>query len=239
MALRHPSSLTEQVQLVTPATPTVLVLSMQPLVAALLGMLLDLLGYRPVFAGEGERLEDVLLRHPSLFVALLDGDTEEAVSDAFFARAAQAKLGLAVFGVQGRAPRLARGARDRGVPWFEVPIGLQDLSRAVELAAASDWWRRRSERRAAGSEGGDGRLVFVDPHGRRWSVYDRRSGVDRRGAGEAEVQRVFVDESGGEWACELTPGDRAGDEGPSAARVPSPAELQRQLERAVRVGRAD
>jgi hypothetical protein len=233
------------VLLVTPPTSTVLVLSSQPLVAALLGMLLDLLGYRPVFAADGERPEDALQRQHPLFAVLIDGETEAAVSDAFFARAAQGRLGLAFFGVRGRTPALARLARDRGVPWFEVPLELQELSRAVEMAAASDWWRRRGERRASpgAAHADDGGLVFVDPVGRRWCVYDRRRGVDRRGSGEAEVQRVFVNDAGEEWTYRMAAQDVAGSgasgDGDDPPRLPSPAELQRQLELAVRVERGD
>jgi hypothetical protein len=230
------------VPLVTPPTSTVLVLSPQPLVAALLGMLLDLLGYRAVFAAPEEQPEDALGRDNLLVAVLVDGDV--ALSDAFFARAAQRRLGVALFGVHGRPPghaRLARLAADRGIPSFELPLDLQELSHAVERAAASDWWRRRPERRAAPREESDEqeRLVFVDPVGRRWSVYDRRSGVDRRGAGDGEVQRVFVNDEGEEWAFQLE-GSRAVDERPvDTLRVPSPAELQRQLDLAVRVERGD
>jgi hypothetical protein len=228
------------VQLVTPPTSTVLVLSAQPLVAALLGMLLDLLGYRPVFAADGERPEEALQRQHPLFGVLVDGDTEAAASDAFFARAAQGRVGLAFFGVRGRTPALAPLAHERGVPWFEVPLDLQELARAVEKAAASDWWRRRPERRAATCAGhADGGLVFVDPTGHRWCVYDRRRGVDRRSVGDAEVQRVFVNDAGEEWtyAMKGASGDVGADDDPS--RVPSPAELQRQLAHAVRVERGD
>jgi hypothetical protein len=223
---------------VTPPTSTVLVLSSQPLVVALLGMLLDLLGYRAIFAATGELPEDALQRDQALAAVLVDGDV--SLSDAFFARAAQRRLGVALFGVHGRLPgnsRLARLAADRGIPSFEIPLDLQELSRAVERAAASDWWRRRPERRAAqkGESEREERLVFVDPVGRRWSVYDRRRGVDRRGAGDSEVQRVFVNDAGEEWAYELA-GSRATDErSPDSLGVPSPAELQRQLDLAVRL----
>jgi hypothetical protein len=228
------------VQLVTPPTSTVLVLSSQPLVAALLGMLLDLLGYRPVFAADGERPEDALQRQHPLFGVLVDGDTEAAASDAFFARAAQGRVGLAFFGVRGRTPAHAPLARERGVPSFELPLDLQELSRAVEMAAASDWWRRRSERRATPHlEHADGGLVFVDPAGHRWSVYDRRRGVDRRAAGDSEVQRVFVNDAGEEWTYAMNGASVDVGTGADEPRVPSPAELQRQLEGAVRVERGD
>lgn len=222
----------------TPATSTVLVLSEQPLVAALLGMLLELLGYRPAFAEAGERPEDALRRARPLFVVLLDQEMDAAVSDVFFARA-RSKIGLAVFGVRDRADRLAQLARERGVPWFEVPLGLEELSRAVKLAAASDWWRRRPERRATDGRGArtevgsDGRLAFIDLGGRRWSVFDRRRSVDRRGAGTPMLYRVFVNEAGEEWACPLGPPARGHEN--DGAGTPSPEELQRQLDRAVRV----
>jgi CheY-like chemotaxis protein len=228
---------------VTPATSTVLVLSEQPVVAALLGMLLDLIGYRPAFADDGERPEEALRRVRPVFVVLLDQEMEAAASDVFFARAAQHKVGLAVFGPRARSDRLAELAHERGVPWFEVPLDLESLVRAVEMAAASDWWRRRPDRRsgapAEGTEArterdADGRLVFVDPEGRRWSVYDRRRTVDRRGAGRPILHRFFVNEAGEEWAVPLAAA-RGGAGASAGEGAPSPEELQRQLERASRV----
>ncbi len=213
------------------------------MVAALLGMLLDLIGYRPAFAETGERPEEALRRVRPVFVVLLDQEMEAAASDVFFARAAQHKVGLAVFGPRAGGDRLAELARRRGVPWFEVPLDLESLVRAVEKAAASSWWRRRPERRSGARVDGtaprternvDGRLVFVDPEGRRWSVYDRRHTVDRRGAGRPILHRFFVNESGEAWAVPLT-GAVDGEDAASADGVPSPQELQRQLERASRV----
>ena len=214
--------------------------------AALLGMLLDLIGYRAAFAEDGERPEEALRRVRPVFVVLLDQEMEAAASDVFFARAAQHKVGLAVFGPRARSDRLAELARERGVPWFEVPLDLQSLARAVEMAAASTWWRRRPDRRAetpadasVGTEprterDTDGRLIFVDPEGRRWSVYDRRRSVDRRGAGRPILHRFFVNEAGEAWAIPLAGG--GGTEGdPGGDGVPSPEELRRQLERASRV----
>ena len=222
----------------TPATSTVLVFSEQPLVAALLGMLLELLGYQPAFAGAGERPEEALRRVRPVFVVLLDQEMDAAVSDVFFARAAQHKVGLAVFGVHARADRLALLARERGVPWFEVPLDLQAFARAVEMAASSDWWRRRPERRAVPrtERGSDGRLVFIDPGGRRWAVFDRRRSVDRRGAGTPVLHRFFVNEKGEEWACLLGAEEQVERDASEAPRdAPSAEELQRQLRRAVRV----
>ena len=74
----------------------------------------------------------------------------------------------------------------------------------------------------------DGTLIFGDRHGRRWHVYDRRSG-DRRGSrvlGQGSgFDRIFVNEAGEEWWYEL----RAEELIDETAQT-----LERQLARAVR-----
>ena len=73
----------------------------------------------------------------------------------------------------------------------------------------------------------DGTLIFGDPFGARWRVYDRRS-IDRR-AGHGRMShplyRVFVNDAGEEWRC-LLDDDEIIDETAVA--------LEAQLERAVR-----
>jgi hypothetical protein len=86
-----------------------------------------------------------------------------------------------------------------------------------------------SERRSPHTAPGpDGTLIFGDRHGGRWQVYDRRSG-ERRGSrvlGQASgFDRVFVNEAGEEWLCELR-AEELIDETAFA--------LERQLARAVR-----
>ena len=175
--------------------PTVLVLSDDPMSAALLGLLLELASYRPVFTAEGERPEDAIARIRPLFVVLVDGALDAARSDLFFARAAQQQVGIAIFTAPGRARE--QHARDRGIVVFELPLESTSLDQVIRMAAASQWWHRGADRRILphAEYAHDGGLVFQDRTGQRWSVYDRR-GSDRRRDVADPTTREFVSEIG-------------------------------------------
>lgn len=215
---------------------SVLILSDDPLLAALLGVLADMLGHTPKFADAGERPEDALARVRPVFVVLLDASLDAAASDLFFARAAQRRLGVAVLATGGHA-ELAGRARARGVPWFDVPSDVDQFARVLEAAAGSEWWRPEPDRRRAptAERRQDGSVLFVDRAGGRWSVYDRRGGERRAPSDwpandegrrrDRATQRIFVSEHGRTWQCALRRED-TGD--------PTPDALERQLARAVR-----
>ena len=172
---------------------------------ALIGLLVELADFTPVFAEDGERPEDALNRVRPAFVVLVDDTLDAVRSDLFFARAAQRKVGLAVFAGRNSRRELESGIGARGIPYFELPIEVDNLARILRTAASTEWWQRGGDRRAlpAAERDGDDGLVFVDRTGRRWQVYDRR-GSDRRqrtpdGDGVApgtRTTRVFVNEAG-------------------------------------------
>lgn len=185
--------------------PAVLLLSDDPVTLALLGLLVELANFTPLFAEKGERPEDALARPRPVLVALIDDTLEAARSDVFFAHAAQRRAALAIFPGKGSRRELMRRTGERGIPYFELPTDVADLARVIRTAAATTWWKRSADRRmlpAAERSGEDG-LFFVDRAGRRWQVYDRR-GADRRHAGDHDVvTRHFVSE-GESLATRLT-----------------------------------
>lgn len=201
---------------VVTARPTVLLLSDDAMTLALFGMLIELAGFAPAFAAPGERADDAITRVRPLLVVLLDDTSAGARSDLFFARAAQRRIALAVFPGKGSSGELMKVMGERGIPWFELPVDVENLTRAINSAATMEWWGRGSERRllpaAERAEGGG--LFFVDRAGRRWKVYDRR-GTERRHllAAESElpngpddtapVTRLFVRDDGLAVASEL------------------------------------
>lgn len=204
---------------------------------ALLGMLVELAQYAPVFAEAGERPEDAIDRVRPAFVVLVDDLLEAARSDLFFARAARRRIGVAIFGRQGAGRELAAHARSRGIPAFELPTDAERLARVIEAAAAAMWWRRGADRRARRTRPPDDRfqLVFTDRRGRRWLAFDRR-GADRRqereldaGAPGPGTTRLFVSEDGEARCCEL----RADE-----VNERSQDDLERQLARATDVATA-
>lgn len=113
----------------------VLVLAQDPMVAALLGMLLELEGCEPVFAEPGERPEAAIGRLRPPLIILLDGEMEVAQSDLFFARAAKSHATVVLFG-RGADPDVAEAARRRGILWFAMPTDRPTLVRVLEAALA-------------------------------------------------------------------------------------------------------
>ena len=196
----------------SPRSARVLILTPQPLLAALLGMLLELEQFEPVFAEPDETPEDAIARVRPLLVVLLDGDLDAARSDLFFARAAKRGIRVVLFQPPGGGTHAREIAEARALPWFTLPIDRANLARI--LGDGTPRTRAgRERRRASVSMASDGSMIFDDASGRRWVVYDRR-GTDRRGGGEAlgaganvedaNGYRAFVSETGEEWRVPFT-----------------------------------
>lgn len=195
---------------------------------ALLGLLVELANYTPIFAGENERPEDALARVRPVLVVLIDDTLEAVRSDVFFARAAQQRAAIAVFSGRTSRRELMTRIGERGIPYFDLPIDGADLGRVIRTAAATTWWKRNPERRAlpAAERVDEGGLFFVDRAGRRWRVYDRRGSERRQAAGDGEITRVFFSE-GSSVAIRL---------GESEIDALSVADLERQFLRATPAG---
>ena len=204
-----------------PPSARVLILTPQPLLAALLGMLIELEQFEPAFAAPDERPEDAIARIRPLLVVVLDGDLEAAHSDLFFARATKRGVRVVLFQPPGSGTDVQALAEARSLPWFTLPIDRADLARL--LGDGTSWTRGGGDRRrSAVSRQSDGSVIYDDAAGRRWFVYDRRGG-ERRGGGEAPGTgsggahagegaaegdyRVFVSESGEEWRVPLVSGE--------------------------------
>jgi hypothetical protein len=177
---------------------SILVISEQPMVAALVGGLLELEDCLPVFAGREEGPTSALQRLLPLTAVLVDCETGAAESDLFFATAARQDVRVIVFGWSQRAHRIARIASARGVSWLTLPT---DAER-IRIALGS---RRKKASRRSNPEmimAGDGTRILLDAIGRRWMIYDRRVG-DRRSPDTVAVDRTFVAEDGETRRCEV------------------------------------
>lgn len=106
-------------------------LAAEPVIAALLALLLELEGREPVFPFPGERPEDALARLRPPLVVLLDGALEAARSDLFFARATRAGAGIVLFSAPHDATPVATLARARGVPHVRLPASRAALTEAM------------------------------------------------------------------------------------------------------------
>lgn len=199
-----------------PRSGPVLVLAEQPLVAAMIGMLVELAGWQPRFARPDEQPADALARVRPLAVVLIDVRLDSVHSDLLFALAARQRVGVAVYGPGERRSEVAALARSRGLPWFTATSDVEHLALVLRAAADKEWWRRGSERRQHEPtlREPDGTIVFRDSNGMRWMVTDRRAGDDRRdgggghGAGDDRlIERLFVSDAGERLRYELAPAD--------------------------------
>jgi DNA-binding NtrC family response regulator len=112
----------------------VLVLAREPVIAGLLGMLLELENYEPAYPADGERPEEALSRLRPPLVVVLDGELDSARSDIFLARAAKARAGVVLFSPPHDDGAIAALARERGLPHLSMPCTRADLAEVVEQA---------------------------------------------------------------------------------------------------------
>lgn len=171
------------------------------MIAALVGVLLELDGCQPVFAGTQEASVEALQRLRPLGAVLVDCEAGTAESDLFFAAAHRGGTRVVVFGPSYLAGRICGIARTRHVSWFTLPPEPDRLRTALGARrkdGATEGRRRNPEMTFAA----DGTRILFDRVGRHWMVYDRRVG-DRRSLETSSVDRVFIAEDGEVRHCEL------------------------------------
>lgn len=182
----------------------ILVLAREPLVAALVGLLLELDKYEPAFALPNESPEEAVRRVRPFLVLLLDGAFEEAASDVFHARLKG--IPVVLFATPSNEAAVRTVANQRNLPWFTMPVDRETLVRAIREAAASLVTRSGQDRRhPTAHRTPDGILIFRDRAGREWQVYDRRAGERRARSAGDNGYRAFVNHAGEEWWYELAP----------------------------------
>ncbi len=122
----------------TPAATTkVLILARESVIAALIGLLLELEAYEPVFPEPGERYEDAIRRVRPPLVVVLDGESDEARSDLFHARAAQGGARVVLFSEPVAADAVRAAARERRLPFFAMPVDRATLGTVLKRAAGA------------------------------------------------------------------------------------------------------
>lgn len=117
-----------------PAKTRVLILARESVIAALIGMLLELEAYEPVFAEPDERYDDAIRRVRAPLVVILDGESEEARSDLFYARAAQGGARVVLFSEPVAAEAVQTAARARRLPFFAMPVDRETLGTVLRQA---------------------------------------------------------------------------------------------------------
>lgn len=198
----------------------ILIVAREPLLAALVGRLVESARYTPAFPGPDEHAETALQRVKPLAALLLDADDPAVESDLLVSRARRMSVAVMLFGSRGAASARATWARAHELRVFILPEELGALELALE-ALMPDSHRPRSERdrRGTAERRPDGTLVFTDAAGVRWNVYDRRGGQRRD-----VVDRRFVSEAGEVRHCDISSQE---------SLVTTPAVLADQLDRAL------
>lgn len=167
----------------------ILILSDEPVVAALVGLLVEMAGRQPVFANPDETTAEALDRLRPRAVVLVDCALDVARSDLFFAKAAQKHTGVIVFGPDASAHRIGEIAAERSIPWLVLPPTADDVADAIAAVAQQPTRRTDERRRRELRIFPDGTPMVSDDEGRRWMVYDRRAAHDRR---SVDAHRIFV-----------------------------------------------
>jgi hypothetical protein len=181
----------------TAALNRVLVLAMEPVIAALVGMLLETTGRLPVFAEPAEGPTDALERLRPIAIVLVDIEIPDVRSDLFFGAASKWGVRIAVFGHESHAREIAEIAGGRSVPWFTSPPTVAQLRTALDATVGDPRRASQDDRRLTVGAAPDGTRILSDSNGRRWMVYDRRQSSDRR------ATRVFVSDAGEFRQCGL------------------------------------
>jgi hypothetical protein len=116
------------------ANTRVLIIAADPMVAALVGLLLDPDRYDPMFPPPHERPEQALARIRPPLVLVLDCDLDVARSDLFFARTTKTRATVVLFGAPGGRADVTELARLRGVPFVHLPTDRAALTDAIQAA---------------------------------------------------------------------------------------------------------
>ena len=115
----------------------VLILAGESVIAALIGLLLELEDYEPVFAEPDERPEEAIRRLRPPLIVMLDGGLDAASSDLFYARAAAAGAHVVLFSEPVAADAIRLMARERRLPYLSMPVDRATL-REVLAAHSAD-----------------------------------------------------------------------------------------------------
>lgn len=181
----------------------ILIIAPDPLLAALVGVLVETARFQAAFPSTGERAEDALKRVRPLAAILMDTKVDEAASDIFLARARRRQVPVLLFGSERNVEAVRARHHGQEVPTFALPRQTDQFRTAIERLAHKPAVRRGDRRKdlpphIERNQSGD--LVLDDGKGGRWTVYDRRTG-DRR---TPRVEREFVNEAGEVRRCTLS-----------------------------------
>ena len=182
----------------------VLVIAFDPLLAALVGALVERVGMQAAFPEPGEIADSALDRVRPIAAIMLDSTTDEAGSELFLVRASKKKVPILMFGPTNSISRRADFLSKNGLRGFTLPEQIDAILQQLEAIAGAGPAHRApatvasGRRRPRADVGPNGAIVFFDESGQRWAVYDRRGSADRRG-----LRREFVSDTGIVRLCDV------------------------------------
>ncbi len=113
---------------------TILILSADAVAAALLGALIETLGYPVRFARSPEKTETTIRRvRPK--ICLLDCDDPAACNDEVLGRAAMRRISVVIFGTSRALERVRALAHEHEIEMLLVPPELPQLDATLKRAA--------------------------------------------------------------------------------------------------------
>jgi hypothetical protein len=113
----------------------VLILSTDPLAAALLGAAVELVGHHPRYSEQNERPREAL-RRMRPHAVLVDAEHENACTEAFIGPALMTGARVLVFEANGRGKQSALPAHYAGVEVIRLPDDHEQLLKCLEELAA-------------------------------------------------------------------------------------------------------
>jgi hypothetical protein len=166
----------------------ILVIAAEPLLAALVGTVVEAARFTAAFPDLDERPERALERVKPVAAILLEASADRAGSDLFVARARKLGVRVLVFGPANLMRTQHEWTRQHGLPAFTLPDQLEDLTfvlKHLPLPTTRGAGRRKPKTQIERAT--DGSIVFDDASGVSWAAYDRRNTnvVDRRFVSEA------------------------------------------------------
>ena len=198
----------------------ILIVAADPILAALVGTMVEFARYTAAFPGPDELPAQALERVKPLAAVVLDISEDAGASDLFVSRADRLSVPVLLFGRPEVLEQRRQWLAHRQLTAFALPDEIAQLESAIEGLMPDDL-RPRSvqDRRGRALRNSSGVVDFVDAGGMHWTVYDRR-GPERRN----RVDRRFVSDSGEVRHCEITEQE---------ARLVSLATLAEQLGRSI------
>ena len=114
------------------ANARVLILTAEPLLACLIGYLVDAAGLVPLFQVSGESASEAFDRTRPITAVLLDVTNDGAGSDVLVERARRHSASILLFGAASAVRRCQEWARTRGIASFALPEQFEPFRTAID-----------------------------------------------------------------------------------------------------------